>query len=235
MGCMKMVARPLLFVLLLLISGCFTAKECHRTRDGPTFPDRVDCVEKAFISKSDQLLVFVKARLADAVKPEQYTLIIPLSEAESCNDTNQRTPYGELYLSRNAIRDGWMAGEVTKANFKSVMIGSRVDWYSPGGRPGNDDEYKNFYALKEQLEATPGKNCALYQIGTSDGTTSWRPMEFVYVDTTQPEAFTFVSIERETSHTRIWMLPLTVTGDLVTLPFQIIGMIAGTISYPLWN
>lgn len=234
---MKMVVWTILLVLSPLLSGCFTIRETTRSSSSyAVLPDFVDRLEKASVTESNQLLIFIEGRLANSPHRDRHTITVPLSEVRIGKESYDgvTNSVGYIYLPRSVISRGWNAKQSTNVDCKPVFIGP------PVAQAETRASQVSYCHLKENLHPDTTGNRAVFLVIDSPEMLArakrkeypLKSLELIYVHTTRPEAFTLVDIERDELGPRYWLLPLTITGDLVTLPLQIPVFIVATIINP---
>src|SRR6516225_1980802 len=140
---MKIFRFALLLVALPFLGGClsFSAVNSAKYPSARVVPDQIH-VEKAAISKNNELLIFLKGSITNSPRDSRFTLAIPLAEIESRYNVYP-LPYtngtfrANMDVQRNAIHEGWSEQTITN-NIEIVPIGRAIsppyvfpDGYAP--------------------------------------------------------------------------------------------------------
>src|SRR6266478_7446710 len=223
---MRLFRQYWLLAILPFLSGCITSltMDSANTRTFKTLPDAVDRIEKASITRNNELLILVEARLTNSLQPGQYTLAVPLTEIKANTDhyplgTTNIIKYGSLRLPRSRVLGGWATSEAAAEGQKAV----------PVGPPIIISEGNNVWSDVGRYKVLPGADQTIYQITDLRPTNRYDqpgPMVFIYVDGRSDRAFSFIQVEPFTYWTakhseKLWLLPLTIPLDLATIPVQI--------------
>lgn len=214
-----------MLAILPFLSGCLTSltMDSANTRTFKTLPDAVDRIEKASITRDNELLIFIEARMTNSPQRGQYTLAVPLSGIKVSTDhyplgSTNIINYGSLRLPRNRVLEGWAAKEGAAVGQKSVPVGPPIVLPEGGNLWSDVGKYK----------VLPGADQTIYQITDLRSTNRYdrpAPMVFIYVDVRSDRAFSFLQVEPVTYWTakhseKLWLLPLTIPLDLATIPVQ---------------
>ncbi len=223
---MKRIVPVVLFAFLPLLSGCLTSRtlDAVNTRTSKTLGDVVDHVEKAAITKDGQLYIFFEGNMTNSAQRGRFILTFPLAQIHvhtenyPASSTN-KIICGSINVPRSAIKTNANAQESLGAIFKAVPVGSPITY--PDG--------SNLWDFVEAYKLLPNTTQTLYPIKDLRSTNHYdwpAPMEFVYVDASAKQAFTFIYVDRVT----VWsaknkgyylLLPLTIPLDIATIPIQI--------------
>jgi len=220
---MKLIARVVLLALLPFLSGCLTSNtmDAVNATSSKTLPDRLFHVEKAVVTKDNQLCILFEGALTNSLQKSRFTLTAPLGQIQvsSGNYTStNKIVYGVLRVPRSAIRQGWVQ-ENLPADSKAIQVSSTV--VIPDG--------SNLWDYVESYKPLPDSAPTLYPIDDLRGTNHYDwpvPMEFIYVDSSTNQAFTImqvdqVKVESGKHYGYYILLPLTIPVDIATLPVQI--------------
>src|SRR6266478_2357580 len=223
---MRLFRQYWLLAILPFLSGCITSltMDSANTRTFKTLPDAVDRIEKASITRENELLIFIEARMTNSPQRGQYTLIVPLagikvSTNQYPSDSTNLIIVGSLRLPRNRVLEGWAAKEGLSENQKAVPVGPPIILPEGG----------NLWSGVGKYKVLPGADQTIYQITELRSTNQYDqpgPMVFIYVDARSDRAFSFLQVEPFTYWTakhseKLWLLPLTIPLDLATIPVQI--------------
>ncbi len=216
-----------LLAILPLLSGCITSLTVNsaNTRTFKTLPDAVDRIEQATITKDNNLLIFVEARMTNSVQRGEYTLVVPLTGIRASTnhyplDSTNVMVVGSLKLPRNRVLEGWAAKEGLAEGQKAVSVGSPI--IVPDGG--------NLWSDVSKYKVLPGAEQTIYQVTDLKSTNRdvWvGPMVFIYVDARSDRAFSFLEVEPVTywtakrSEKKLWLVPFTIPLDLATIPIQL--------------
>jgi hypothetical protein len=190
-------------------------------------PDFVDSWTSASLNQSNQLMIFVEGRMTNSPHRSKYTITVPLSEMKvhayraTAASTNASFSWGTLRLPRSWIVEGWTTNAAIETDWKPAPIGPPIT---------NTWELQ-LLTHAPTLKPLPGTERTLYPlIDARTNSAAWpSPLEFIYIDSTHPEAFTHV--EAETVQVPVnndgyyALLPLAIAGDIATSPFQILFII----------
>jgi hypothetical protein len=224
---MRLFRHCWLLAILPFLSGCITSltMDSANTRTFKTLPDAVDRIEQASITRDNNLLIFIEARMTNSVQRGQYTLIVPLAGIQANttrypSDSTNMINVGSLKLPRNRVLDGWAAKEGATGDWKAVPIGAPIVMPEGG----------NLWSDVSKYKVLPGADRTIYQITDLRSTNRYDgpvPMVFIYVDARSNRAFSFLQVEPVTywtakrSEKKLWLLPFTIPLDLATIPVQL--------------
>jgi hypothetical protein len=223
---MRLFRQYWLLAILPFLSGCITSltMDSANTRTFKTLPDAVDRVEQASITRDNNLLVFIEARMTNSPQRGQYTLIVPLAGIKVNTDhypldSTNIINYGTLKLPRNRVLGGWAAKEGATGDWKAVSVGPPIVLPEGG----------NIWSDVSKYKVLPGADRTIYQITdlkTTNRSDGPAPMVFIYVDARSNRAFSFLQVDPVTYWTakhseKLWLLPLTIPLDLATIPVQL--------------
>jgi len=212
--------------MLPLFSGCITSltMDSANTRTFKTLNDSVDRIAKATITKDNELLIFVEARMTNSTQSGQYTLVVPLNEIKVNTDhyplgSTNVINYGSLRLPRSRVLAGWTTKAEAAEGQKAVPVGPPI--VIPEG--------SHLWSDASQYKVLPGADQTIYQIKELRSTNRYEwptAMVFIYVDARSSQAFSFLQVEPFTYWTakhseKLWLLPLTIPLDLATIPVQV--------------
>jgi hypothetical protein len=243
---MKKIAHLLLFALLPLLSGCISmsaihATHCHNVET--RFYESADKIEKAALTKDDQLCLFFEQTSTNTNStPGRFTLMIPRSEIrmEAVAQPGYRT-FGTLRERNPDHVYPMLLRDVDNPTFVKCMITSatlhlpgstiQTNWallenpkadlkFIPVGRP--------LHLRGQETAVQHGLSLILISNATETVyLTKSEPIEFAYIDTSIKRSMTIVTIDPKTVTTKrtehpgyYFCLPLTVPADIATSPLQ---------------
>jgi hypothetical protein len=156
-------------------------------------PDFVDSWTSASLNQSNQLMIFVEGRMTNSPHRSKYTITVPLSEMKvhayraTAASTNASFSWGTLRLPRSWIVEGWTTNAAIETDWKPAPIGPPIT---------NTWELQ-LLTHAPTLKPLPGTERTLYPlIDARTNSAAWpSPLEFIYIDSTHPEAFTHVEAE----------------------------------------
>jgi hypothetical protein len=204
---------------LPLLAGCISSSAISAAKSphARVLPDRVH-VEKAAISKDNQLLIYLEGSITNSSKTNRFTLRIPLAQLEDNGHiinlvATNGLPSAVINVPRHELYEGWIFQKRLR-DAKPVAIGLPI---SPPYRfPDGDPAYRTGGSTK----LLPNSTQALCQVRMAD------QIEFIYIDSSDKRAFTDLRVEpamgtpsEEPGY--YFLLPVTVPLDIATSPIQI--------------
>jgi hypothetical protein len=223
----KLLLVVLTVLILPLLSGCATSFTVEAAKEQAIrpLPDKIYHVERAIITKDQQLVIYFEGRLSNSHQQDRFTLtfsseqIRNLGQSTNSSGTNTAT-WSEMSVSRAAIQPGWMPQD---ENSEIVPIGKPI----PTPFSGTSIEYY-YCAYAEYAKLLPGSTKTLYPIIERRiiRPRGWpAELEFLYVDASLKRDYTIIGAEPVTvpsnrNKAYYGLLPLTVPLDIVTAPFQ---------------
>ncbi|MGA3283454.1 MAG: hypothetical protein ABSD57_03205 [Verrucomicrobiota bacterium] len=243
---MKLIARLALVALLPSLSGCLSMKATQAANKHTveiTLYNSVDRIEKAAVTKDDQLCVFFEKDLTNSPQKSHFSLILPLAQIQTnaqyhdvivSSDDNgatyvfpktlkspDRHTWWTLQVPGGQIRTNWTLLKIPNSDLKYIPVATALTHWERYRRPLQNPTVlhdKDFILLSNATQT-------VYLTRTT-------PIEFVYVDASTNRSFTIVSVnptvvsKTHTEHPGYYfLLPLTVPVDIATSPFQAIGLL----------
>lgn len=218
---MRIVRLSLMLLTLPFLAGCLsmTAINSANYPGARVVPDRIRHIERAGISKDNQLLILLVGSITNSPRNSHFTLTVPLSQIETRAEIyswhgKNGLPCAGLSVPRSAIAQGWPRQESFK-DFKPVPIGLPI---SPryGVYPSGFAEY----TIGESPKALHNSTQTLYQVRLP------RQMEFIFIDASDKRASTDLRVTPllytpKKDWKYYFLLPVTVPLDVATAPVQI--------------
>ena len=226
---MRILKATTILSILPLLSGCITSSTIDAAKAPATnpVPDKVYHVEKAVISKGQQMVIYLEGCLTNSSQRSRFTVSVSLEQirtkAETWNMLATNKTFALLKVSRSAIRTGWIPEESSVENLETIPVGAPIP--TPIDIPG-----RNYYgfALAEYAKLLPNTTQTLYPVieQRNFNRTDWPArLEFVYVDASSKQACTIIHVNEFTipsNRNKVFygFLPVTVPLDIVTAPIQ---------------
>lgn len=195
-----------------------SAVDSAKHPDARALPDRIHRVERAGISKNDELLILFVGSVTNSPRNSHYTLTVPLAQMKmqpnfySWCDTNGLR-CGAFDLPRSALKEGWPV-EKSLNGLKPVPLGSPITPESvyPNGTIA--------YETAVPAKLLPNSAQSLFQVHLP-----YR-IEFIFVDASDVRANTDFRVTQVlVTPRRDWgyyfLLPVTIPLDIATAPIQI--------------
>jgi hypothetical protein len=228
----KIPAVALTVLMLPLLSGCVTSYTVQHANEpaSSAVPDKIYHVEKAMLSKDQQLVIYLEGCLSNSSQRNRFTLTFSSEQIRNVTQstysfgTNTVT-WSSLGVSREAIQPGWIPQD---ENSEIVPVGKPI----PTPFSGTSIEYY-YCAFGEYAKLLPDSTKTLYPIVERRiiSPRGWPAgLEFLYVDASLKRNYTIISAEQVTVPSNrnkgfYGLLPLTVPVDIVTAPIQGIGLL----------
>jgi hypothetical protein len=194
------IKTAIILTLPMLLSGCMTGYTVMQATQGSTVyrDDKIRRVEKAVQTQDGKLVALFEGRIAGASKSSRFTVSIPLTDSDF------------VTVPRSAVTDGWHLPEGT--NLLSIAV------VFPVVLPGHEDSFNErdkFLGLAEAPRT-------MYVVWNEKRDLNIQLVYVVHDAHPQKRFYLLASKDEERAHEYplLLLLPLTVAGDIATLPFQ---------------
>src|SRR5262245_404868 len=166
-----MKTLPMKSILWLAVPLLFAGSITTNTLDAIKYdtskelPDYIDRVERASLTRTNQLLICFEGRLTNSPRNGHYTMVVPLSNLQvrpyrkARTETNAPFSWSEIEAKRTEIVDGWPAKGSSDAELPV-----------PVGPPFLDGWLTNHLEKAGTLRPVPGSDRTVFQVlfeGTS--------------------------------------------------------------------
>lgn len=219
---MRLLARLVMLAFLPMLSGCFTNRTMDLTKDySQILPDKVDRIEKAFLTDDNYLFVLVDAHLGGIQDETKFTFHFPLSQFVTTDyfygPTNAKVVVGKFTLTRSRadISPDWPTNEIGKivplGKPFVIQKGNYINCFDPNNFQLLPNAHQTAYLIS-------GNN----NVSFGDGEPM--PITLIYVDDSDQRPFNVLQILQDRGNmpghkSAYLLLPFAVAGDIVCLPF----------------
>jgi hypothetical protein len=235
---MKSTAHLVLFAILPFLPGCFSMKAIQAADEQVveiTLSNSARRIEKAAVTKDDQLCVFFENNLTNSSEKSRFSLTIPLAQIQTNAQFHDVAispdDNGAMYAhtERSPNRHTWwtlqVPGRRIRANWASLKIPDLK--YIPVATALT--HWELYHRPLENPTVLHDKDFILLSNATQTVyLTRTNPIEFVYVAPSIKQPFTIITVaptvvsKKQTKHPGYdFLLPVTVPADIATSPFQL--------------